>query len=196
MNFLAAGRTKTDFCIITPTIGCLSTGRLWITAGSPPSNRCSTPRRSRGTQSFARFAERTGGFSQSGWWAGMRKPDADEFRWNLSTFIAYGFKSISHFCWASPDRVSVEDGGEDMRDHVIDQEGKRTALYEPAVYYNWQIRQLGDFLMGIDCVHAYHSGANTPEGVELLPKNFLLQPKNKSDNFIVSLFTSKDDSEK
>ncbi len=139
---------------------------------------------------------KTGGFSQSGWWAGMRKPDADEFRWNLSTFIAYGFKSISHFCWASPDRVSVEDGGEDMRDHVIDQEGNRTALYEPATYYNWQIRQLGDFLMGIDCVHAYHSGANTPEGVELLPKNFLLQPKNKSDNFIVSLFTSKDDSEK
>lgn len=45
---------------------------------------------------------KTGGFSQSGWWAGMRKPDADEFRWNLSTFIAYGFKSISHFCWASP----------------------------------------------------------------------------------------------
>ena len=139
---------------------------------------------------------KTGGFTQTGWWAGMRKPDEDEFRWNMSTYIAYGFKSISHFCWVSPDRVSVEDGGEDMRDHVIDQEGNKTELYAPAVCYNWQVRQLGDLLMGIDCMHAYHSGANTAEGAEVLPKNFLIQPESKTDNYIISLFTSKDDSEK
>lgn len=134
---------------------------------------------------------KTGGFTQTGWWAGMRKPDEDEFRWNMSTYIATVLRASLNFCWVSPDRVSVEDGGEDMRDHVIDQEGNKTELYAPAVCYNWQVRQLGDLLMGIDCMHAYHSGANTAEGAEVLPKNFLIQPESKTDNYIISLLPQR-----
>ncbi len=134
---------------------------------------------------------KTGAFSQTGWWVGMQKPTANEVRWNLNTFIAYGFKSISHFCWVSPNRVSVEDGGEDMRDHVIDQNGNKTELYDPLVQYNWEIRQLGDLLMGIDCEHAYHSGSYIASGVETLPKDFFIQPQNKSTNYIISFFKAK-----
>ena len=139
---------------------------------------------------------KTGGFSQTGWWSGMRKPNADELRWNLNTFITYGFKSISHFCWVSPKQVSLENGGEDMRDHVIDQYGNKTEIYDPMVQYNWEIRQLGDLLMGIDCAHAYHSGAEIADGTEKLPKSFFLQPEDKTSNYIISLFNSKDDGER
>ena len=145
---------------------------------------------------YANGRMKTGGFSQTGWWSGMRKPNADELRWNLNTFITYGFKSISHFCWVSPKRVSLEDGGEDMRDHVIDQEGNRTEIYDPMVQYNWEIRQLGDLLMGIDCAHAYHSGAEIADGTEKLPKSFFLQPEDRSSDYIISLFNSKDDSQR
>ena len=145
---------------------------------------------------YANGRMKTGGFSQTGWWSGMRKPNADELRWNLNTFITYGFKSISHFCWVSPKQVALEDGGEDMRDHVIDQDGNKTDIYDPMVQYNWQIRQLGDLLMGIDCAHAYHSGADIADGVEKLPKSFFVQPEDKSSNYIISLFNSKDDSER
>ena len=139
---------------------------------------------------------KTGGFSQTGWWSGMRKPNEDELRWNLNTFIAYGFKSISHFCWVAPKQVSLQDGGEDMRDHIIDQYGNKTEIYDAMVNYNWQIRQLGQLLMGIDCAHAYHSGANTPQGTEVLPKSFFIQPEDKNSDYIISLFYSKDDSDK
>ena len=139
---------------------------------------------------------KTGGFSQTGWWSGMRKPNVDELRWNLNTFITYGFKSISHFCWVSPKQVSLENGGEDMRDHVIDQYGNKTDIYEPMVKYNWEIRQLGDLLMSIDCAHAYHSGAEIAEGAEKLPKSFFVQPEDKTSSYIISLFNSKDDSER
>ena len=139
---------------------------------------------------------KTGGFSQTGWWSGMRKPNVDELRWNLNTFITYGFKSISHFCWVSPKQVSLENGGEDMRDHVIDQYGNKTEIYDPMVVYNWQIRQLGSLLMGIDCAHAYHSGAEIAAGAEKLPKSFFLQPEDKTSDYIISLFNSKDDSER
>lgn len=139
---------------------------------------------------------KTGGFSQTGWWSGMRKPNADELRWNLNTYIAYGFKSISHFCWVSPKRVSLQDGGEDMRDHVIDQFGNKTDIFDVMVKYNWQIRQLGPLLMGIDCAHAYHIGSEIAQGTEVLPKSFLIQPEDKNSNYIISLFYSKDNSEK
>lgn len=145
---------------------------------------------------YANGRMKTGGFSQTGWWSGMRKPNADEARWNLNTFVVYGFKSISHFCWVSPKQVPLEEGGEDMRDHVIDQYGNKTELYDPMVQYNWQIRQLGDLLMGIDCAHAYHSGAEIAEGTEKLPKSFFIQPEDKTSNYIISLFNSKDDSER
>ena len=145
---------------------------------------------------YANGRMKTGGFSQTGWWSGMRKPNVDELRWNLNTFITYGFKSISHFCWVSPKQVSLENGGEDMRDHVIDQYGNKTEIYEPMVQYNWQIRQLGPLLMGIDCAHAYHSGAEIAEGTEKLPKSFFIQPEDKSSDYIISLFNSKDDSER
>ena len=145
---------------------------------------------------YANGRMKTGGFSQTGWWSGMRKPNVDELRWNLNTFIAYGFKSISHFCWVSPKQVSLEDGGEDMRDHVIDQYGNKTEIYDPMVQYNWQIRQLGSLLMSIDCAHAYHSGDSIADGVEKLPKSFFIQPEDKSSDYIISLFNSKDDSER
>ena len=132
---------------------------------------------------YANGRMKTGGFSQTGWWSGMRKPNVDELRWNLNTFITYGFKSISHFCWVSPKQVSLENGGEDMRDHVIDQYGNKTEIYDPMVVYNWQIRQLGSLLMGIDCAHAYHSGAEIAAGAEKLPKSFFLQGKTSQEFF-------------
>ena len=139
---------------------------------------------------------KTGGFSQTGWWSGMRKPNEDELRWNLNTLVAYGFKSISHFCWVSPKRVSLEDGGEDMRDHIIDEDGNKTEIFDAMVNHNWELRQLGPLLMGIDCAHAYHSGAEIPQGAEALPKSFPIQPEDKNSNYIISLFYSKDGNDK
>ncbi len=138
---------------------------------------------------------KTLGMPQSGWWAGMRKPNVDEMRWNVNTYVAYGFKAISYFCWASPKYTSVADGGEAMQDFVIDRDGVRTELYEPLSEQNWQIRQLGDLLMSIDCAHAYHSGNSIASGTEKLPKSFFIQPESKQDSYIVSLFYNKDNTE-
>lgn len=135
---------------------------------------------------------KTGGFAQTGCWSDMRKPNADELRWNLNTFVTYGFKSISHYSWVARRSSSLVD----YREHVIDLYGNKTETYYPMVKYNWEIRQLGDLLMGIDCAHAYHSGAEIAEGTEKLPKSFFIQPEDKTSSYIISLFNSKDDSER
>lgn len=138
---------------------------------------------------------KTGGFTQMGWWNGMREPNVDEARWSTNSLIAYGMKSISHFNWVAPKHIPPSQGGEGMMDFVLTYNGEKTQRYEPMQKLNWQIRQLGDLLMSIDCVGAYHTGI-VPQGASSLPKSFVIKPDNSSDQLIISLFTTKDDSKK
>lgn len=137
---------------------------------------------------------KTGGYTQMGWWNGMRRPTVAEARWSMNSLLSYGMKSISHFCWVSP-AYQEPPAGEGMQDFVITNDGKPTDRYEPMQKLNWQTRQLGPVLMSFDVAHAYHSG-EVPVGTEALPKAFLLQPSSQNDNLIFSLGYSKDDSEK
>mgnify|MGYP001015502440 CR=1 FL=1 len=137
---------------------------------------------------------KTGGFTQMGSWNGMTRPTVDMARWSVYSLLTYGLKSISHFNWVAPEYVSTENGGEGMRDFVLSSSGEETDLYEPMQILNWQVRQLGPILMGLDVKHAYHT-ANVPNGTEELPSSFILQPENDNDDFIYSIAFSKDDSE-
>ena len=58
---------------------------------------------------------KTGGFTQMGSWNGMTRPTEDMARWSMNSLLAYGLKSISHFCWVAPSYVAPENGGEGMR---------------------------------------------------------------------------------
>lgn len=134
---------------------------------------------------------KTGGFTQMGGWNGMERPTPEMARWSVYSLLAYGMKSLSHFCWVAPKYVEPPQG-EGMGDFVLTNDGKPTDLLEPMQKLNWQIRQMGPLLMSIDAKHAYHTG-EIPMGTEALPQNFVLQPRDKDASFIVSLFTSKDD---
>ncbi len=139
---------------------------------------------------------KTTGCPQLGWWNGMRKPTMDEVRWDYSAHLAYGMKGLIQFNWAAPDNRPIEEGGEGMRDFVLDQYGNRTELYEPCQILNWQTRQIGQILMKFDVAHAYHTGTEIAMGVETLPKSFVFQPDSSADNLIFSLGYSKDNADK
>lgn len=133
---------------------------------------------------------RTGGFTQMGSWNGMTRPTVDMARWSTYSLLAYGMKSISHFCWVAPKYVAPENGGEGMLDFVTDSNGNHTDLYDPMSILNWQIRQLGGVLTNIDVKHAYHT-AKVPTGAEGLPSVFLMQPANPTDSFVYSIAYDK-----
>ena len=137
---------------------------------------------------------KTEGCTQLGWWQGMRRPTMNEARWDTYALVAYGMKSIIHFNWVSPSYVAPEDGGEGMRDFVLTNDGRKTELYEPMQRLNWQVRQLGPLLMELDAQHAYHTG-NIPDGAEELPKSFAVQPVNRSDDLILTVFVNEDNSQ-
>lgn len=132
--------------------------------------------------------------TQLGHWNGMRRPTIDEARWDNNVFLAYGMKSIIHFCWVALAYISPENGGEGMQPFVLTSSGEKTDLYEPMQKINWKTRQLGQLLMKMDVAHAYHTG-KIAQGAESLPKSFIFQPSSSSDKLIFSLAYSKDDND-
>lgn len=136
----------------------------------------------------------TGGFTQMGSWNGMSRPTSDMARWSMYSLLAYGMKSISHFCWVAPAYNAPSSGGEGMKDFVLTWDGQKTDLYEPVSILNWQVRQLGYVLANVDVKHAYHT-ASVPDGAEGLPGSFLAQPGTKGDDFVYSIAYGKDTDE-
>lgn len=132
---------------------------------------------------------KTHGFPQACGWGGQRMPNADEIRWNVYAYLAYGFKAISYFNY-------VMWGSEGCYAGLIDLEGniKDQQLYDDVAKMNWEIRATSDIIMHLDCIHAYHNLDNTGEKVELLPYNALANPPANAD-VIVSYMTARDGSE-
>lgn len=128
--------------------------------------------------------------TQLGSWNSMRRPTADEARWNVNSYLAYGVKGLIHFNWVAPKYVAPADGGEGMEPFVLTSGGEKTDLYEPMQKINWKTRQLGPLLMNMDVAHAYHSG-KVADGAEALPKHFIFRPQSLSDNLIFSLCYGK-----
>ncbi len=128
--------------------------------------------------------------TQPGSWNGMRRPTPDMMKWNCNSYLAYGFKGLTHFVWTSMEYRSPADGGEGMLPFVVNTDGTKTELYEPMQKINWQARQLGIELMKMDVAHAYQTG-RVYQGAEVLPKSFVFQPTNSSDNLIFSLAYGK-----
>lgn len=134
---------------------------------------------------------KTHAFAQSSAWTWARMPDIDEMRWNVYGYLAYGFKALTWFNLVCPG--SADDDAEGFYDSLIYRDGtiRNPALFEAWSQLNWEIRGLSSVLMNVDVSHAYHVIRNV-NGVELLPKDFYLQPDGSLENdFIVSVMEAK-----
>ncbi|MBO5510187.1 MAG: hypothetical protein J6J01_07970 [Oscillospiraceae bacterium] len=135
---------------------------------------------------------RTHGFPQSTAWMGTRMPNIDEMRWNVYAYLAYGFKALSWFNLVCPGRSDTE--GECFRDSVIYRDGtiRDKQLLKDFGKLNAEVHALGDTLMKLDTIHAYHTKAGIA-GVELLPGDWMIAPVGEADFVISHMITKKGD---
>ena len=133
---------------------------------------------------------KTHAFPQSTAWNGTRVPTADEMRWNVYGYLAYGFKALSWFNLVCPGSSDTE--GEGFRDSLIYRDGtiRDPELFAAWSELNWEVRGLSDILMNVDVAHAYHTQKGIG-GVELLPEDYFLQPDGRND-FIISVMETKE----
>ena len=135
---------------------------------------------------------RTHGFPQSTAWMGTRMPGIDEMRWNVYAYLAYGFKALSWFNLVCPGKSDTE--GECFRESVIYRDGtiKDKQLFKDFGKLNAEVHTLGDTLMKLDTVHAYHTKDGIA-GVELLPEDWMITPVGDADFVISHMVTKKGD---
>jgi hypothetical protein len=127
---------------------------------------------------------RTHAFTQSCAWTGKRMPTIDDMRWNVYGYLAYGYKGLSWFNLVCPG--SSDTDGEGFRDAIIYRDGtiRNQQLYNDFAALNKEMAVLGDTLINLECLHAYHSRAGI-DGVEILPKDWMLVP-DEDDDIIIS----------
>ena len=132
---------------------------------------------------------RTHAFPQAAAGQGPRMPNIDEMRWNVYAYVAYGFKALSWFNLVCPGKSDTE--GEGFREALIYRDGtvKDEQLLEEFGNLNNEIHTLGDTLMKLDTVHAYHTKGEIA-GVEMLPVDWMITPTEDSD-FVISHMVSK-----
>lgn len=133
---------------------------------------------------------KTHAYPQSTAWNGTRMPTADEMRWNVYGYLAYGFKALSWFNLVCPGSSDTE--GEGFRDSIIYRDGtiRDPELFAAFSELNWEVRGLSPILMNVDVAHAYHT---RPTGaVEKLPEDFFLQPTNRRDDIVISVMETKE----
>ena len=135
---------------------------------------------------------RTHAFPQSSAWNGMRMPNIDEMRWNIYAYLAYGFKALSWFNLVCPGNTDTE--GEGFRDSIIYRDGtiRNKSLFKDFSKLNAEIHNLGDTLMKLDTIHAYHTVDQTA-GVELLPPDWMITPVGDGDLIISHMVTPTGD---
>ena len=133
---------------------------------------------------------KTHAFPQSTAWPGTRMPTANEMRWNVYGYLAYGFKALTWFNLVCPGYSNND--GEGFYDSLIYRDGtiRDPELFAAFSELNWEVRGLSDILMNLDTSHAYHT--RKYGRLETLPKDFFIQPESKSADFIISVMEPRE----
>lgn len=136
---------------------------------------------------------RTLAMPQTCTWGAMRETTRAEERWNVYSYLAYGVKALSSFCWVCPG--DSDDGGEGFREAVVYRDGtvRNQEKYDFQSNLNWEVRSIGRVLMNLDTVHAYHTLSNT-QGVETLPASYMIKPVASDTDFVISYMEAKENS--
>jgi hypothetical protein len=110
----------------------------------------------------------------------LRRPNADELRWNVYTNLAYGVKGLYWFTWFQP----IDQGPDThFTTAIMDSAGNKTDLYVPVQSLNEEIKQWGPILMGLISRNVFFKG-NLPPGTKPLPVNYFWEPFDDEDQIV------------
>ncbi|MFC5403307.1 discoidin domain-containing protein [Cohnella soli] len=112
----------------------------------------------------------------------LRRPNANELRYNAYTNVAYGIKELYWFTWWTPTGRS-----EPFTNAIIDPNGNKTDLYVPVQTINGEIEKLGPTLVKLTSQSVYHNGVMA-SGTVPIPNNFFWKPADASANVMISHF--------
>ncbi|MFD0696607.1 discoidin domain-containing protein [Paenibacillus sp. GCM10027628] len=116
----------------------------------------------------------------------LRDPSMDMMRWNVYTYLTYGYKKLNWFTYWRPD-----DGGgsEFFSKAPVDFDGTKLAKYAQIQTLSAEMKNLGGTLKNLTSRRVYHTGSSIPSGTTALPSTFFVKPADLTQPMIIGYFT-------
>jgi len=101
-----------------------------------------------------------------------RNTSLNEKRWEVYSYLTYGFKKLNWFTYWTPDPA----GGESFANAPVSASGALQAGYTQIQTLDTEMRNLGGTLKDLTSERVYHSGSSLPTGTIAIPENFFVRP--------------------
>jgi hypothetical protein len=111
-----------------------------------------------------------------------RRPNVNDLTYSVYSMLAYGIKYPVWFTYFTP----PDNSAQTFTNAIISRTGDTTDLYKPFVKLNKEMKGLGKRLAKLAVYSVYHTGPNTPSGVETLPVDYFVQPVNGNNDLILT----------
>lgn len=138
---------------------------------------------------------RYGGFLQStkiansdGSVVKYRSPSLGEKRFNVYTYLTYGFKNMYWFTYWQP--KPVVGWNEYFSDTPVSLTGALQTAYYDIQALNREMHYLSGTLKDLTSKAVYHSGTTIPRGTSPIPDSFFVKPADSSQPLIEGYFTN------
>lgn len=105
----------------------------------------------------------------------FRSPNREETLFEFNIGLAYGIKQFSYFTWFTPYNREAP-----FADGIITHKGVPNKKYEFICEIDKMMHNVGKTLINLDALEVYES-ANTYDAAELIPDDFFVHTKGKSD---------------
>ncbi|MFC5407443.1 discoidin domain-containing protein [Cohnella soli] len=114
----------------------------------------------------------------------IRDPNMNMMRWNVYSYLTYGFKKLNWFTYWRPD-----DGDEYFSKSPVDADGTKLIKYGQVQTLNAEMKNLGNTLKNLTSRRVYHTGNTLPDGARGVPSNFFVKPADLTQPMIIGYFT-------
>ncbi|MDF2834372.1 MAG: hypothetical protein K0Q63_12 [Paenibacillus sp.] len=136
-----------------------------------------------------------GGYLQStkiqnsnGTFVKYRNPNLGEKRWNVYTYLTYGFKLMYWFTYWQP--LPVVGWDEYFADTPVSTNGTLQTAYYDIQALNREMHYLGETLKDLTSQGVYHSGTSIPRGTQPIPDSLYVKPADASQPLLLGTFAN------
>ncbi|MFD0693165.1 discoidin domain-containing protein [Paenibacillus sp. GCM10027628] len=113
-------------------------------------------------------------------------PNMNMLRWNVYTYLTYGYKKMYWFTYWRPRANS----GEAYYDTPVDFDGTKLTKYAQIQTLDSEMKNLSGTLKNLTSRKVYHTGSSIPSGTTALPSTFFVKPADLTQPMIIGHFTN------
>ncbi|UKS27947.1 discoidin domain-containing protein [Paenibacillus sp. HWE-109] len=115
-----------------------------------------------------------------------RDPNMNMLRWNVYSYLTYGYKKMYWFSYWRP----RDNNYEAYSDTPVNLDGTKLIKYAQIQTLDAEMKNLSGTLKNLTSRKVYHTGSSIPSGTTALPSTFFVKPSDLTQPMIIGHFTN------